>query len=445
MLAATIVSCNRDDDETPDPALKPGGATTVEVDFVNSFQQPAANLNAAETVEHFAADGAFGAIFVTAPAVNFGGLGPIFNQNSCETCHGLNGRAGFPANPEIDPGGLLLRLSLPGSGSHGEPLGVPGFGGQFQNKAIFGVQSEGQVSVSFENEIRTFLDGTKQELRRPIFSIKNPYSTLPAGVMISPRIGPPVIGLGLLEAVPEAVILEKEDPADNNGDGISGKANRVYSVENQQVMLGRFGWKAGQPTLLQQTAAAYLDDMGLTSFLFPKENSEGQPQADPAADDPEIDDETLRLTTFYTQSLAVPAPRNFTQKEVVAGRKLFQKIGCENCHRATMTTGASPFPFLENQQIFAYTDLLLHDMGPGLADNRPEFLADGQEWRTPPLWGIGLTKTVNGHTNFLHDGRARSLLEAVLWHGGEAEKSRQNFEKLTATERESVIRFLEAL
>ena len=185
--------------------------------------------------------------------------------------------------------------------------------------------------------------------------------------------------------------------------------------------------------------------MGLTSFLFPIENSKGQIQEDPTPDDPEISMERLRQTAFYTQSLGVPAPRNFEEKKVVAGKNLFQKIGCADCHRPSLTTGAALFPFLENQTIFAYTDLLLHDMGPDLADNRPEFLADGQEWRTPPLWGIGLTKVVSGHTDFLHDGRARNLMEAVLWHGGEALQSANAFKALSTNDRGALISFLKSL
>ncbi len=449
LTAFVLLAACRKDNTTPPEDLsaeyRPGGATTVSGFFSDGFEQPCANLTADEVARHLDGDVAFEAIYVTAPAQVNSGLGPLFNQNSCVSCHGRNGRAAFPASEE-DLGGLLLRLSMEGAGSHGEPLVLPGFGGQLQTKAVWGVQPEARVSIQFVERVRQFTDGTPYTLREPVFTLSDPYTTLPAGFLLSPRLAPPVFGLGLLEAIPESSIVQKEDPNDADGDGISGRANRVWDIENEVFALGRFGWKAGQPSLVQQTAAAFSGDMGVTSPLFPVESSAGQPQADPLADDPEIGWEGLRLGAFYTQSLAVPAPRELENPEVAAGKKLFHNAGCAKCHTPSQQTGSlSENTFLANQTIWPYTDMLLHDMGEGLADGRPEFGANGQEWRTPPLWGIGLTRIVNGHDNYLHDGRARSLLEAVLWHGGEAEKARQNVEKMSAAEREQLIRFLEAL
>ncbi|MFN8302192.1 MAG: di-heme oxidoredictase family protein [Saprospiraceae bacterium] len=447
-LPLLLAACQKQD-PAPDTSLdleyRPGGATTVAGFYSDAFEQPCANLNASELSRHLDADLVFESIFVTAPAAINGGLGPLFNQNSCVSCHGRNGRAAFPESPG-DPGGLLFRLSLPGAGSHGEPLAVPGFGGQLQTKAVWGVQAEARVDITFQEEVRQMIDGTTYTLRKPVFTLVDPYTDLPSGVLVSPRLAPPVFGLGLLENIPESALLQKEDPNDADGDGISGRLNRVWSFEQQSYVPGRFGWKAGQPTLIQQSAAAYSGDMGITSPLFPVESAAGQPQADPLADDPEIDAQTLELAAFYCQSLAVPAPRSLENAEVAAGKKLFYEAGCTGCHTPGWQTSASgPLPFLLDQTIWPYTDLLLHDMGEGLADNRPEFGADGREWRTPPLWGIGLTRTVNGHDNYLHDGRARSLLEAVLWHGGEAEPARKKVERMSADERKQLIRFLEAL
>ncbi len=443
-----LVACQKQD-ASPDVDLRseyqPGGATTVSGFYSDAFEQPCANLNSAELSRHLDADVVFESIFVTAPSPVNGGLGPLFNQSSCVSCHGRNGRAAFPADP-ADPGGLLFRLSLPGAGPHGEPLAVPGFGGQLQTKAIFGVQPEAKIDIAFQEELRQMIDGTVYTLRKPVFTLIDPYTALPSGVLVSPRLAPPVFGLGLLENIPESALLQKEDPNDANGDGISGRANRVWDVGLQAFVTGRFGWKAGQPTLVQQSAAAYSGDMGITSPLFPTESAAGQPQADPLADDPEIDANTLDLAAFYCQSLAVPAPRALESADVAAGKKLFYEAGCTGCHTPSWQTAANgPYPFLLNQTIWPYTDLLLHDMGEGLADKRPEFDADGREWRTPPLWGIGLTRTVNGHDNYLHDGRARSLLEAVLWHGGEAEPARKKVENMSAGQRDQLIRFLEAL
>lgn len=446
-LLAFLSACK--DDPAP-PAVDEreyyaGGTTTAFGEYSQIFQQPAANLGTQEVDDHFKADANFGAIFVTAPATIQGGLGPLFNQSACGSCHVRNGRAAFPTSPD-DLGGLLLRLSVPGEGNYGEPLAVPGFGGQLQTKAVFGKQPEGKLDWQFVEEMRQFLDGETVALRKPVFALRDLYSVFPPDAMISPRIAPPVFGLGLLEAVSEADILANADENDADGDGISGKANQVWDFSQQKTALGRFGWKAGQPNLLQQAAAAYNGDMGVTTPLFSIENCTGQPQCDALADDPEVDAVTLKSTAFYTQSLAVPARRNLDDPQVQRGKEIFVEAKCASCHVPSFTTAQHPeYGFLSNQVVFPYTDLLLHDMGEGLADNRPDYRADGREWRTPPLWGVGLTQTVSGHTHFLHDGRARNLMEAILWHGGEAEQSRQQVQKLSAGDRAALLAFLNSL
>lgn len=422
-----------------------GGATSIDGAFINIFQQPAGNLNEVELKLHLQSDIAFGDQFVTAPNVINGGLGPVFNQASCEGCHVSNGRSPFPS-AESDLRGLLFRLSMPGRGPHNEPLPVPDFGGQLQTKAVFGKSPEAKLSWQEVEEVRSYLDGEKISLRKFNYTFIQPYRNIPAEMLYSPRIAPPVIGLGLLEAIKESDIMSLSDPADLDGDGISGKVNMVWDVLAQQFAIGRFGWKAGQPNLLQQTAAAYNNDMGITNPLFTKEACSGQEQADTLSDDPEIDLKTLKAATFYPQSLAVPKRRNWADADVKKGKELFFKIQCNSCHQYKFITGTHPeFGFLSQQTIFPYTDLLLHDMGDGLADNRPDFEANGKEWKTPALWGIGLTKTVGNHSNFLHDGRARNLEEAIMWHGGEAEKSKEAFSKLNKKDRQAVIKFLESL
>jgi CxxC motif-containing protein (DUF1111 family) len=429
----------------PEEDIKLGGETSIDGAYITVFQQPASNLSAAQSAEHLESDKAFGDIFVTAPSPQNGGVGPVFNQNSCESCHVSNGRSPFPQS-ENDLRGLLLRLSVQGVGPHGEPLAVPNFGRQLQTKATFNKVPEGMLAWQEIIETKKYADGTEVALRNFIFSVKNPYENFPNSALISPRIAPPMIGLGLLEAISESDILVHADPNDSNNDGISGKPNRVWDVVTQQTTLGRFGWKAAEPNLLQQTAAAYHNDMGITNPLFQRESSEGQSQSDGYGDEPEIDIATLKTATFYPQSLAVPQRRNYDNADVQSGKRLFFSLNCNACHQATFKTGQHPeYDFLSNQTIFPYSDLLLHDMGEGLADNRPDFEANGREWRTPPLWGIGLTKTVGGHSNFLHDGRARNLEEAILWHGGEAEKSQKEFVKLSSSERKNVVTFLESL
>jgi CxxC motif-containing protein (DUF1111 family) len=219
----------------------------------------------------------------------------------------------------------------------------------------------------------------------------------------------------------------------------------VWDEVKQQVSIGRFGWKAGNPTLLQQTAGAYKEDMGVTNPLFPVENCFGQDQCDSLTDDPEINMALLKTTAFYTQSLGVPGRRNSDDPAVKRGKELFSTLNCSGCHHPSFNTGEHEYTFLQNQLIFPYTDLLLHDMGAGLADHRPEFMANGQEWRTAPLWGIGLTHVVGAHSRFLHDGRARSIEEAILWHGGEAQPSQSDFKALPEKDRNALIAFLESL
>ena len=343
---------------------------------------------------------------------------------------------------------MLFRVSLPnpeGDVTQG-PVPVPGFGTQLNNRAIFGVPPEGTVTIDYTEGELTTGDGVKVHLRTPNYRIENAYQPLPDDVEISPRVAPVVFGLGLLEAIPESTILALVDEADRDGDGISGKANFVWDVQKNGLSLGRFGWKANQPTLLQQVASAYHDDIGITTSLLPRESSDGQPQYDRRGDDPELSDEILDVVTFYVQTLAVPARRDLDDPLVQHGEELFESAGCSGCHVPTLRTGTlADVPAVSNQTIHLYTDLLLHDMGPGLADNRPDFLASGSEWRTPPLWGIGLVKVVNGHTNFLHDGRARGLLEAILWHGGEAEQSRESVQQMSASDRAALLDFLESL
>lgn len=431
--------------ETPESVLA-GGTTTIFSSGPDAYTFPLANLDEAGIERHFIADGIFGQQFVSAPAAQFGGIGPLFNQNSCESCHIRNGR-GIVPQYEGDPAtGLLLRLSIPGQGMYGSIIPVPGFGGQLQPKAMFNVVAEGTMSKTEITQLVTYLSGEQVNLIRPVYRIAHPYIPLPDDLLISPRLAPPIYGLGLLEAIPEADILAHEDESDLDADGISGKANRVWDVLEQRVALGRFGWKAENPTAGQQAADAAHNDMGLTSYYFPEEHCEGQSNCtDGLQSDLDVDEETTNLFAFYFQTVAVPAPRQYDHPDVVRGRQLFEEIKCAACHTPKHITGAHPIVSLAYQTIYPYTDLLLHDMGEGLTDDRPTYLATGNEWRTPPLWGIGLTQVVNPKATFLHDGRAATLEEAILWHGGEAETSKEAFRTMSPSDREALLAFLESL
>lgn len=351
---------------------------------------------------------------------------------------------------------MLVRLSIPAGSEHAaiiQRLGVlaePHYGSQLQDMSNPGVSPEGKVRVSYSTQLVRFADGHEIELRQPSLNISQlGYGALHPDTLFSARIAPPMIGLGLLEAIADADILANADPDDRNGDGISGRANQVWDRAQQRTTLGRFGWKAGQPTLNQQNAEAFANDMGLTSTLVAQDNcSELQRDCHnaPNGGEFEVSDSILASVLFYTRNLGVPARRDADTPHVLAGKNLFYRAGCQGCHTPQFTTATNAAePELANQAIRPYSDLLLHDMGTGLADNRPEFLANGQEWRTPPLWGIGLTETVNGHTQFLHDGRARNLLEAIAWHGGEAQASKQVVLTFNADERAALLAFLNSL
>lgn len=425
-----------------------GGDTTIFDATSHAFSIPAPNLSDEAFQKHLDGDLQFEATFVTAPAEVNPGLGPIYNNISCINCHSRDGR-GRP--PRIDGKlvSMLFRISLPNTEEEQigkPPIPVPGYGTQLNNRAIFGTPAEGNVKITYTEQPLVTADGTSIPLQYPHYTITDTYHPLPENIEVSPRVAPVVFGLGLLEAIPEETILSNADETDINADGISGKPNYVWDVVNNTYTLGRFGWKANQPNLLQQVASAYHDDMGVTTSLFPLENSTGQVQLKENRTVPEVSDDILDVVTFYVQTLAVPARRNIDDPKVKHGEQLFAQAQCSSCHIPTMRTGVlAGVPSVSNQTIHPYTDLLLHDMGTELADYRPDFHASGKEWRTPPLWGIGLLRTVNGHTNLLHDGRARNLMEAILWHGGEAEKSREATLQMSQTERDALIAFLESL
>ncbi|HEY1046992.1 MAG TPA: di-heme oxidoredictase family protein [Bacteroidia bacterium] len=447
LVSVFAVSCRKYDENANDPQAEwfSGGNQTFFDGTVTGFDHAFNGMTEAQISAHEVGDKAFDATFVTAPAPLNSGLGPLYNNVSCVSCHVNDGRGKPPLAGEAMKS-MLLRVSIPGSNPHGGPNPIPGFGGQLQPRSIVGKLPEAEVQMSYTYINGNFPDGTPYQLRKPNFTLKSLEVSIPGDIMISPRVAPPVFGLGLLEAIPESAIMSREDINDADGDGISGKANRVWEVITESYKLGRFGWKAGQPSLIQQSAGAYNEDMGVTNFIFPIENSFGQTQYDGLNDDVELSDSLLKAVAFYMQTLGVPARRLVNDPMVTEGKRVFNLVGCGSCHVSTYTTALNmAFPPVSNQKIFPYTDLLLHDMGAELADFRPEFLADGYEWRTPALWGIGLTKKINGHEYFLHDGRARNLVEAILWHGGEAEASRQKFTQLNTSERQALLKFLESL
>ena len=424
-----------------DPGRQPlaGGATTIFDTSPEAFEQPAPNLTAAELAVHEEGDEAFEEAFTPE-----NGLGPVFDNVSCEGCHVGDGR-GRPPLPGEAFESLLFRSSIAGRDAHGGPVGIPGFGGQLQLRAIPGVEVELAAAVTYTEVTGSFADGSTYSLRVPRYTFTTSYEPLPSGFLFSPRAAPSVNGLGLLEAISARDLLLRADPDDRNRDGISGRVNIAWDAVQQRYAIGRFGWKAAVPSLSQQVAGAYNGDMGITSPLFRAESCEGDRDVC-ARHAEEVSQETVDAATFYVQTLGVPARRDVNDFQVRRGEAIFFDVGCAKCHTPTFTTATLPgVPAVSNQTIHPYTDLLVHDMGSGLADNRPDFGASGREFRTAPLWGLGLIPTVNGHNNLMHDGRARGPLEAILWHGGEGARARENVKRLPASQRAALVRFLNSL
>ena len=434
----------------------------------NAFLQPSANMRFERRLDFSVGQGFFKRLWVSAPASTQAadGLGPLYNARACSRCHIRNGRGQPPEGSGTRGRSLILRLSIPPQNdAHRRLLDQrrisvvpePTYGHQFQDIAIQGHAAEGQLKIEYKETTVELADGDVVKLRQPQYSVSEPaYGVLHDETLYSPRIAPQMIGLGLLEAIDEAAILAQADPDDRDGDGISGKANEVWSHEYQRVMLGRFGWKAGSPTLNEQSQSAFVGDMGISTPLHPHGAGDCTTRQtaclqalhgnSPQFENLEAPAEVVDAVVFYVRNLAVPVRRNADSPEVLAGKKLFYESGCIACHTPKyMTRTLDKHAEQSSQLIWPYTDMLLHDMGEGLADGRPEGLADGREWRTPPLWGVGLIPVVNGHRYYLHDGRARNLLEAVLWHGGEAEASRLAVVKMPRSQREQLIRFLESL
>lgn len=429
-----------------------GTSNTVFDQSENAFGFVSPGLSGNDELLFFVGNSFFNQNWVSAPASTTArdGLGPTFNSRSCSGCHFKDGKGKPPDLDNEVTSGFLIRLSVPGMDENGGPLPDPNYGGQLQDKAIQGVPVEGAFDIQYIEIPGKFDDGEAYSLQYPVYTFKNlSFGPLDPSIMISPRIGQQMIGLGLLEALDEAVILQYADEADADNDGISGKPNYVWDHELNQVRLGRFGWKANQPSLSQQTAGAFLGDLGITTPIFGSNNCPGTQQAcldAPNGGEPEIELDDFNKVVLYVSNLAVPARRNVNDSMVLEGKRVFNDIGCVKCHVSKLETGTHDvFPHLSNQVIWPYTDMLLHDMGDALADGRPDYLANGNEWRTPPLWGVGLIEKVNGHTFFLHDGRARNLNEAILWHGGEAENVKGRYLELSKAEREAVLKFLESL
>lgn len=446
--------------DAADPALA-GGSLTVQRADSEAYLQPAPGLRFRDLQAFARGRNHFDKKWASLSSLQFEwGLGPTFIAKSCAECHVRGGRGAPPASAGEQLRSMLVRVSLPGTDAHGGPRPDPNYGGQLQNDALRGpfpdfayhtapVPPEADLYVDWDTHTETLADGETVTLRRPRLRIENPaFGPFGDGAMTSLRIAQPLHGLGLLEAVPVAAL--EAIAAGQRALGFSGRLNEVRDDLNDRMAPGRFGWKANQPSLRQQIAVASYEDMGLTSRPYRQQNCppvQTLCAVQTPGNDPELVVTDWDELEFWTRALAVPARRDTTDAVVRHGEKLFGEAQCEVCHVATLRTAERfpELPKLAGQTIHPYTDLLLHDMGDGLADGRPDFRAGPRDWRTPPLWGLGLSGVVNGSVALLHDGRARSVTEAILWHGGEAEASREAFRRFSRADREALVRFVESL
>lgn len=444
-----------------------GAGTSTKVVNRDAFSQFSSNLKFEDEETFKLGNALFRKLWVSSPSSTQAsdGLGPLFNARACQSCHLKDGR-GHPPEGDSDATSMFLRLAKAGSTAEelkalenyvSATIPDPVYGGQLQDLAVPGLKAEGHMVIDYREHVVQMKDGTVVSLRKPTYSVKDlGYGPLHKDTTLSPRIAPPMIGLGLLEAIHPADILKSADPDDLDSDGISGKFAIARTPVTGELTLGRFGWKAENPNVRHQSASAFAGDIGISSPDVDKPFGDcTQAQAaclnlatgvQERLGNTEAPDPVLDLVTFYSKNLAVPARRQVENADVLHGKELFYGAGCASCHKPKFVTRRDTDDKAQAfQLIWPYSDMLLHDMGEGLADGQQVGVANGREWRTPPLWGIGLTETVNGHTFFLHDGRARNLTEAIMWHGGEAEKAKQAFADMNKADRQMLIRFLESL
>ncbi len=438
---------------TPEPGEeRPGGdATSTKPRNRSAFSNPSGNMIFERQLDFKVGDGIFRKLWTSSPSSTSSsdGLGPLYNARSCQSCHLKDGR-GRPPEQGEPAVSMLMKLSLP----DGSP--EPVYGGQLQTFSIQGHEPEGSVRITYTEIPVKLAGGATVSLRKPSYTITEPgYGALHRDTQMSPRVAPPMIGMGLLELIPEADIVARADPDDRDGDGVRGRTRTVWSKAEGREMLGRFGWKSGAATVADQTADAFANDIGLSTKLVKTSSGDctvaqqacrAAPNGDDEKEGVEVPAVMFDLTVFYARNLGVPARVKAGDARVLRGKQAFAEIGCAACHTPRQVTGTHPDqPEQSNQTIWPYSDLLLHDMGEGLADYRPEGSAGGRDWRTPPLWGLGLTAIVSDHTFLLHDGRARNVPEAILWHGGEAQASRDRFARLSAADRAALLAFLDSL
>ncbi|WP_290894270.1 di-heme oxidoredictase family protein [Hoeflea sp.] len=447
--------------------MQGGAGTSTKLVNRDSLSHFNTNLTFEEEETFKLGNALFRKLWVSSPSSTLAsdGLGPLFNARACQSCHIKDGR-GHPPEGAADATSMFLRLARPARTDEERQaledhlvasLPDPVYGGQFQDLAVPGLKSEGKMVIDYREQPVELGDGMRVSLRQPSYSVSDlGFGPLDPETTLSPRMTPPMTGMGLIEVIHPADILAHADPDDQDGDGVSGRVALARDPATGRIVIGRFGWKAQNATVRQQASGAFAGDIGISTPDVPTSHGDCTPGQTACMDlptgvqaglgDTEAPDPVMDLVTFYSQNLAAPARRDVDDKTVLAGKELFYNLGCTACHTPKyVTSREAQNPAHRFQLIWPYSDFLLHDMGEGLADGQQVGVANGREWRTPPLWGVGLTEVVNGHTFFLHDGRARNLTEAILWHGGEAQAVRDGFAALDKTDRDKLLTFLESL
>ncbi|MBO1254268.1 c-type cytochrome [Alteromonas sp. 5E99-2] len=460
-LILCIVACGETKHAPPfdESELKPGGEMTSKRVSKRTFVNAGEGIPSMAELNFWTGFSLFRDPWVTAPSTtkDRDGLGPLFNTRSCISCH-LDGARGNAENEGIVlPSALIIRLNP----FEDRNLVDPVYGGQFQPRAIplqhasWGAKllGEGKLKLSYSEIEGAYADGEKYSLRKPSYElVELNYGELHKGIGISPRFAPVIYGAGLIDAIDESDFIALEDVNDEDNNGISAKYNRVQDAQTGETRIGRFGLKGLHSTLRQQVAGAFKNDIGINNTIFPGDVcTETQVACEKASEfggqkGPEIPDKLLDLVMDFSRWIGVPPARQLTEGVAQDGRELFFKSGCVNCHTPSFTTSQDyADPYLSGQKIYPYSDFALHDMGEGLADNTLENDANGNEWRTPPLWGLGLQINYRSSATFLHDGRANTLSEAILWHGGEGEQSKQAFINMNKHDRDALVVFLKSI
>lgn len=483
-LTISLLSCDSKR-EVPNVVLAewyPGGETTVGIVPSALFVLPAKNLNQEHRPNFYAGKALANQPWVKAPTTTVArdGLGPIYNARSCLACHVRGGRGVLPDSQKKSLFSTVVRVSLRPNTKLTEAqklslkttgvIADPIYGDQLQTQSVSlasqlglkyslsdgattEVRPEAQVHIRWKEKLFSYPDGEKMTLRWPVPEISElAYGELDDEAITSLRIASSLHGMGLLELIDQKDINDWLDPNDTDGDGVSGRLNWVWDRERNATVEGRFGWKANRPTLRDVSAAAFVNDIGITSHLYPEPPcSSRQPtclNATHGNDEGgvELRDDLLVLVTDFVRNTGVVKSRKVSHTKDHRGRSLFYDLGCALCHRPSyITKESSAYPHLSNQTIWPYSDLLVHDMGVELDDGRDEYVVSGSEWRTPPLWGVGLSRKVNGSAHLLHDGRARNVEEAILWHGGEGLGAKNKYTQLEKTDRQLLIEFVESI